>query len=64
MNLLNIEKQKRIVVIATTQPSIAQKCDHVIVLDKGIVNSAGKSSDRLIAEKLELDGFIGIRTFR
>ncbi|MCE2996369.1 MAG: ATP-binding cassette domain-containing protein [Cyclobacteriaceae bacterium] len=64
LNLLNKEKQNRIVLISTTQPALAQKCDHVVLLDKGIVASSGSPRDRLIAEKLELDAILGAHTFR
>ncbi len=64
MNLLNNEKQNRIVVISTTQTDLAQKCDHVVLLEKGIVTFAGAPRDRLIAEKLEFDTILGTSTFR
>lgn len=64
VNLLQKEKQNRIVVICTTQPSLALKCDHVVLLDKGIVASSGTPRDRIIAEKLELDAVLGALTFR
>jgi ABC-type bacteriocin/lantibiotic exporter with double-glycine peptidase domain len=64
MNLLNNEKQNRIVVISTTQTDLAQKCDHVVLLEKGIVAFAGTPRDRLIAEKLEFDTILGTSTFR
>jgi ABC-type bacteriocin/lantibiotic exporter with double-glycine peptidase domain len=63
MNLLNNEKQNRIVVISTTQPALAQKCDQVVLLEKGIVAYSGTPRDRLIAEKLELDTILGASTF-
>lgn len=64
MNLLHTEKLNRIVVICTTQPALAHMCDHIVLLDKGIVASSGTPRDRVIAEKLELDAMVGAQTFR
>ncbi len=52
LNLLHQEKQNRIVILATTKTSLAQKCDHVVILDKGIVTTSGSPRDHILLEKL------------
>ncbi|NOS92549.1 MAG: ATP-binding cassette domain-containing protein [Cyclobacteriaceae bacterium] len=64
LNLLHREKQNRIVVMATTKTALAQKCDHVVMLDRGIVTTSGSPRDRVILEKLGVDERIGNFSYR
>ncbi|MBI3220346.1 MAG: ATP-binding cassette domain-containing protein [Bacteroidetes bacterium] len=64
MNLLDKEKQSRIVIIATTKASLAQKCDQVLVLDKGIITTSGSPRDRMILERLGLNSPMRAHSYR